>query len=103
VARLGGDEFTVLLEAVRFPDDAVRVTQRILAQLNPPYDLDGQQVTASVSVGIAPGDARYARADDIVRDADDAMYRAKSLGRSRYVVFEPHAAAPKEPNPARAA
>jgi diguanylate cyclase (GGDEF)-like protein/PAS domain S-box-containing protein len=106
VARLGGDEFTVLLEAIANPDDAVRITQRIIKELNQPYDLDGQQVTTSVSVGIALSDPRYTRADDVVRDADDAMYRAKSQGRSHYLVFDP-AAPPvpqtKERNPARAA
>ncbi len=88
LARMGGDEFTVLLEDV--PDVAMvtRVAERIQSALNEPFDLDGQAVVTTASIGIALSTTGYERAEDMLRDADTAMYRAKSLGKDRYEIFD---------------
>ncbi len=90
-ARFGGDEFAVLLEDVGNDSAAERVALRILYALEAPFDVSGREVFISTSIGIALGDSP---ADDPIRDADLAMYRAKAEGKGRYVVFEPsmHAA-----------
>lgn len=87
VARLSGDEFAVLLEEAD-PQVAVRVAQRILAALGVPLRVGSREVEASASIGIALGDARYALADEILHDADVALYRAKAQGRSRFELFD---------------
>jgi len=89
VARLGGDEFVVLLEDIKKPSDYLQVADRILHNLSLPSNLGGQTVFVSVSMGIVLSDASYEQPDEILRDADIAMYRAKSLGRGRYEVFDP--------------
>ena len=87
VARLGGDEFTVLLDDIRSTDDAVYAADRIQKELSSPFQVGGQEVFTTVSIGIASG-ASYEKAEDILRDADTAMYRAKEMGRARYEVFD---------------
>ena len=87
VARLGGDEFTVLLDGVVDADEASRVAERIQKELALPFDLSGREVFTSASVGIAL-DIGYKQPQDILRDADTAMYRAKLLGKARYQVFD---------------
>lgn len=89
VARLGGDEFTILLEEVYDLSDAVRVAERIAEELQAPFDLEGQEVFATASIGIALGDLAQSRPANLLRDADLAMYRAKDTGRAHYEVFEP--------------
>jgi len=96
VARLGGDEFTILLDDVgEDPGDVIRLTERVKKELAQPFNLGGHEVFTSVSIGIAPSTTGYERSDDILRDADTAMYRAKSLGKARHVIFdgEMHASA----------
>ncbi|MFN3484991.1 MAG: diguanylate cyclase domain-containing protein, partial [Planctomycetota bacterium] len=88
VARLGGDEFAVLLEEAPDPHDAVHVAERIQASLQAPLSIGGQQIVTTVSIGIALSVTGYERAEDILRDADTAMYRAKSQGRARHEVFD---------------
>ena len=88
IARLGGDEFTVLLEDMRDPSDAARLAERIGESLRIPFDIVGQQVNISSSVGIALDTDRSHRPDDLLREADMAMYRAKSGGKSRYEIFD---------------
>ena len=88
VARLGGDEFTVLLAGLRHAADARAVADRLVAAVSKPFDLQGREVVVSMSVGIVMSDSRYQRAEDMVRDADTAMYRAKDLGRARCEVFD---------------
>jgi diguanylate cyclase (GGDEF)-like protein len=88
VARLSGDEFAVLLEQVPVPEAAVRVAQRILELLSEPLLLAGKEVEPSASIGIAITDASYLGADDVLRDADIALYRAKGLGRKRFELFD---------------
>lgn len=88
VARLGGDEFTILLDDLKEPDDAKRAAERLMDALTPPFVLGGKEVFTSVSIGIALGNAAYDKPEDLLRDADTAMYRAKSLGKARYEVFD---------------
>ncbi len=88
LARLGGDEFTVLLAGVRNGVDARMVADRLLAAVAKPFELEGRQVVVTVSVGVVMADARYERAEDMVRDADTAMYRAKDRGKARCEIFD---------------
>lgn len=88
VSRLGGDEFTILLEDLRDQDEASQVADRIHAELAHPFNIGGQDVYTSASIGIAQGDSDYARAEQLLRDADTAMYRAKSGGKARHEVFQ---------------
>jgi diguanylate cyclase (GGDEF)-like protein/PAS domain S-box-containing protein len=88
VARIGGDEFGVLLDAVSDVGGVTIVAERILAELCLPVTVDGRDVNATASVGVALSMTGYDTADDIVRDADAAMYRAKAGGRAAYAVFD---------------
>lgn len=88
IARLGGDEFTILLEGIRDADDACHLADRIHQSLQTPFDLNGQEVFTSASIGIALGDREYDRPEDLLRNADTAMYRAKTLGRARHAMFD---------------
>lgn len=87
IARVGGDEFAVLLEGGRDVSDAVRVADRIHDRLAAPINLGGHEVFATASIGIAVHTPEYERPEDLLRDADTAMYRAKSSGRACHVVF----------------
>lgn len=88
VARLGGDEFTVLLDDIKEPDDAKNAAERLMKALAAPFVLGGKEVFTSVSIGIALSNSVYEQPEEILRDADTAMYRAKSLGKARYEVFD---------------
>jgi len=88
VARLGGDEFTVLLHHLENKAAAIRIAERIAQALAAPFTLNGHDVFTSASIGIALGSTEYHSAVTCLRDADTAMYRAKSGGRSRYEVFD---------------
>ena len=88
VARLGGDEFAVLLHEIRQAGDAVAVAERIAAELRAPFLLNGYEVFATVSIGIAVSTIGYQRPDDLLRDADTAMYCAKEAGRARFEIFD---------------
>jgi diguanylate cyclase (GGDEF)-like protein/PAS domain S-box-containing protein len=88
VARLGGDEFTILLDDIKEPADANRAAERLMKSLAPPFRLAGKEVFTSISVGIALSNGSYDQPEDMLRDADTAMYRAKSLGKARYEVFD---------------
>ncbi|MBA2238066.1 MAG: EAL domain-containing protein, partial [Lysobacter sp.] len=88
VARLSGDEFVILLQDADLPATAIRVAQRVLDAIGRPVQVAGKSLTPTASIGIALGDNRYAVADELVRDADTALYRAKTLGRNRFVMFD---------------
>jgi diguanylate cyclase (GGDEF)-like protein/PAS domain S-box-containing protein len=88
VARLGGDEFTILLDDLNGPDEAIVVVRRLLRNLAEPFRLAGREVFITASVGVALSTTGYEHAEDLLRDADAAMYRAKSLGKARYEVFD---------------
>ena len=87
IARVGGDEFAILLEGGRDVSDAVRVADRIHDRLAAPINLGGHEVFVTSSIGIAVHTPEYERPEDLLRDADTAMYRAKSQGRACHVVF----------------
>lgn len=89
VARLGGDEFTILLEDIETISDAIRIAERVKEELSLPFQLDGQEVFTSASIGIALSATGYDQPEDLLRDADIAMYRAKSQGSTRYEIFNP--------------
>lgn len=88
VARLAGDEFAILLDAVGTPAEAEQVASRVLAALHQPLTVGGRELEPSASVGVALGSGGRQRADGLLRDADRALYRAKELGRGRYVLFD---------------
>ncbi len=88
VARIGGDEFVVLCEALERTDIAHQVAARILLAMEEPYDFNGEGVHISASIGIMQGDASMSAAEDLLRNADLAMYRAKENGRNRIETFD---------------
>jgi len=88
VARLGGDEFTILLDDIKEPDDANRAAERLMKSLAPPFFVAGKEIFTSISIGIALSNTAYEEPEDMLRDADTAMYRAKSLGKARFEVFD---------------
>jgi len=89
VARLGGDEFTILLEDIQDVSDAIRVANRVQEELALPFELDGQEVFTSASIGITLSMTGYDQPEDVLRDADLAMYRAKNQGSACYEIFNP--------------
>jgi diguanylate cyclase (GGDEF)-like protein/PAS domain S-box-containing protein len=88
VARLGGDEFTILLDDLQHPDDASNLAQRLLSHFTAPLQIEGHTVFTSASIGLALSNPTYEQEADLLRDADIAMYFAKSLGKSRYAIFD---------------
>ena len=88
VFRLGGDEFTILLDNVGDPSDAMRVAGRVLTAVAEPFFVESREVRASVSVGIALSALTHERPEDVLKDADVAMRRAKALGGSRCEVLD---------------
>ena len=88
VARLGGDEFTMFLEDIRDETDATRVAERVYKDLRAPFQVAGHEVFTTSSIGIALSSTGYTQPEDLLRDADTAMYRAKSLGKACYSMFD---------------
>jgi|SRR5271165_795339 len=88
LSRLGADEFAVLLDGVHDPSDAMRIARRIQAAVAEPFSLDSREIRASMSVGIALSTAAHERPENVLKDADVAMRRAKALGGSRCEVFD---------------
>jgi diguanylate cyclase (GGDEF)-like protein/PAS domain S-box-containing protein len=88
VARLGGDEFTILLDDIKDVNDATRIADRIQNELKQPFQLGGQEVFTTASIGIALSASGYERPDDLLRDSDTAMYRAKAMGKACHQVFD---------------
>jgi len=88
LARFGGDEFAILLSGMTDATDTVRVAQRIQDELTQPFVLDKNSAFATASIGIALSSSGYDRPEDILRDADTAMYRAKENGKARYELFD---------------
>jgi diguanylate cyclase (GGDEF)-like protein len=87
-ARLGGDEFAVLTESAE-PKDAERVAERLVEALEQPFSIDGREISVHTSVGIAYGGKGAGTADELLRNADVAMYDAKQSGKRRYAVYAP--------------
>jgi diguanylate cyclase (GGDEF)-like protein len=86
VSRFGADEFAVLLAGVPSGRDVARVAERLLGELEAPLDIEGRQVKAAASIGVAMGTAGE-RPEDVIRNAERALSRAKLLGRSNYQIF----------------
>ena len=87
-ARLGGDEFAVLLDGIHDVRDATRSAERFLKALESPFLIEGREVFATSSIGLTMMSSRYGNGEELLRDADAAMYRAKDSGRARYQVFD---------------
>ncbi len=88
IARYGGDEFTILPEGSCDFGRAVAIAKRVLALFEQPFSIGGQQVFSAASIGIVLGRSDYESPDQVLRDADNAMYRAKAAGKSGFVVFD---------------
>ncbi|MCT7957360.1 EAL domain-containing protein [Laspinema palackyanum] len=88
LARFGGDEFTILVEHIPNITAASTLAEKIQTALISPFNLKGYEVFTSASMGIAPSKPGYERPEDLLRDADIAMYRAKARGKARYEVFD---------------
>lgn len=88
VARLGGDEFVLLLEDVGSLSDAIHVAQRIIDSLAAPFMIDGTEIFTTTSIGITFSETGYKLPEEVLRDSDTAMYRAKSLGKNCYQIFD---------------
>ncbi len=88
VARLAGDEFVILLDGIHKLQDATQIAARILDRFAVPFDLEEQAIFTSASIGIVVSSPNYDNSDDLLRDADIAMYRAKKKGKACYEVFD---------------
>ncbi len=88
VARLGGDEFTILLEEISDTGEARQIAERVQREMAHPFNLSGHEIYMTVSIGVAPSTTGYGMPQDILRDADTAMYYAKSSGKARYEMFD---------------
>jgi diguanylate cyclase (GGDEF)-like protein/PAS domain S-box-containing protein len=89
VGRLGGDEFAMVLGYLGAAEDAAVVAKKVIAQLGQPFDLDGTEVYVTASIGITLYPADSTEQDELIRNADVAMYRAKDLGRNNYQFYTP--------------
>ena len=97
IARFGGDEFTVLLEGMVRGHDATGVARRVVETLQQPFELDAGIATVTTSIGVALRTPSSAQPGELLRQADVALYRAKSEGKNRYVVFDPAVHSPAGP------
>ncbi len=88
VARLGGDEFTILVEGTFDIAEVTRISSRILKKFSIPFDLRGHVVYSSASIGILHASRNHQASEDVMRDADTAMYQAKRAGKARHEIFD---------------
>jgi diguanylate cyclase (GGDEF)-like protein len=88
LARLGGDEFVVLFDNFESAKDIEEIAARIISSIAKPFNLDNKDMYSGASIGITYLESGYQKADEVLRDADAAMYQAKSQGRGQYVVFD---------------
>ncbi|MGC2468154.1 MAG: EAL domain-containing protein [Candidatus Acidiferrum sp.] len=89
LARLGGDKFTILLDNIRHASEGIGVAERIQRNILAPFDIDGEEVFITTSIGIAFSGSGYSAAEDMLGDANTAMARAKILGKARYELCDP--------------
>lgn len=89
IGRIGGDEFAILVDEIADVADATRVARRVLQSLAAAHEVDGKEVYSTVSIGVAVSGPAYDEPSELLRDADNAMYRAKTQGRARYQVYDP--------------
>jgi diguanylate cyclase (GGDEF)-like protein len=85
--RFGGDEFAVLLDSVKSAEHIRTIAKRLQAKLSAPYEIEGQEVAVSATIGIASSTTGYQNPEDMIRDADAAMYRQKPGERGSHVIF----------------
>ena len=88
IARLGGDEFAILLDNIKDTSFAIDIAERVKTELALPFNLSGHEMFAATSIGIAISSRGYEQADHLLRDADTAMYYAKSQGKARHEIFD---------------
>jgi diguanylate cyclase (GGDEF)-like protein len=88
VARFGGDEFAILLDAIQDASDVVRVAEKVQHVISAPFKLASHETITTASIGVALSSSGYIEAEDIIRDADTAMYRAKDRGKARCEIFD---------------
>ncbi|MEJ2758135.1 MAG: bifunctional diguanylate cyclase/phosphodiesterase, partial [Anaerolineales bacterium] len=88
IARFGGDEFAILLDDITDEQDALRVASRLNEILGEPFSIDDKEIFITTSIGITINTMGYDTPDDMLRDADIAMYRAKELGKSRVEIYD---------------
>ena len=88
VARLGGDEFTILVEGTYELNEVIRIAERVQQKFGVPFDLEGHEVFSSASIGILHASDQHQTSEDMMRDADTAMYQAKRAGKARHEVFD---------------
>ncbi len=88
VARLGGDEFTLLIDDVQDIQTVTTLCERILNEMRIPFAVEEQEIFTSISIGIALSSPEYIYAEDVIRDADIALYQAKALGKARFALFQ---------------
>jgi diguanylate cyclase (GGDEF)-like protein len=89
IARFGGDEFAILVDDVGSPREVLALAERISSAFDAPFRLEEREITIRSSIGVVLASGGHATADDLLRDADVAMYRAKASGRGSYALFEP--------------
>jgi diguanylate cyclase (GGDEF)-like protein/PAS domain S-box-containing protein len=87
-ARLGGDEFAILIEDVEHPGEEISVADRIMTAIRTPMEINGKEVFVGVSIGIAVSSASTEDPEDLLRNADVAMYKAKKEGKNRYTIYQ---------------
>lgn len=90
LARLGGDEFVILINGVETEEVVGRTADDLIRELAAPHELDGHAVVSTASIGVVVADQRYKSPDDVLRDADNAMYSAKAAGKGCWVMFDDH-------------
>src|SRR5215212_9692080 len=88
VARFGGDEFAILLDGMQDSPDALTVAEKVQRAISAPFKLHNHEAVTTASIGVALGTSNYSEAEDVIRDADTAMYRAKEHGKARYEIFD---------------
>jgi diguanylate cyclase (GGDEF)-like protein len=88
VARFGGDEFAILLDAMEDFSDGILVAEKVQQTISEPFKLHNHEAVTTASIGVALSTSNYSEAEDMIRDADTAMYRAKDRGKARYEIFD---------------
>lgn len=88
VARFGGDEFAIMLAGVANLSDATQIAENVLETISAPFKLSNHEAITTASIGVALSSPNYKEAEDVIRDADTAMYRAKERGKARYEIFD---------------